>query len=423
MNSNRKKRRDDEELRSKTELLHELQVQHIELEMQNRQLREAQQQLEETRDRYANLYDYAPVGYMTLDEHGVVLEINLTGAGLLGMERFNIVGQPFASRLSSSGIKTFSEHLRQTFSQTDNCVSEVQIKARDGMPRILNLESVADSGNTRTCRTVMRDLTAQRKISLALQLSRSAQEALLQAIPALVFYLDANLRFTHVSQVFADFVGQAPEHVFGKSIHDLLPAAIAHDFQRMAASVLHSGTALYGFENNLQDANGNMIYFSTVFAPFRDVEGNIIGLAGVSIDITNIKGAANLNSDLLVQNRRLTHNLFTAQEEERRNLARELHDELGQWFTAIQAEAQIICNVAKHSPEIHLSALAISNSASKVHELIRGMLRHLRPSLLDELGLAESIREMVRQWCVIHHEIECELKLETSMNILGQVLY
>ena len=51
-------------------------------------------ELEEARDRYANLYDFAPVGYLTLDDNGDVLEINLTGAGMLGVERLNIVGKP-----------------------------------------------------------------------------------------------------------------------------------------------------------------------------------------------------------------------------------------------------------------------------------------------------------------------------------------
>ena len=132
----------------------------------------------------------------------------------------------------------------------------------------------------------------------------------------------------------------------------------------------------------------------------------------LSIDITAIKNASNSNSELLIQNRKLTHNLFTAQEEERRHLARELHDELGQWFTAIQAEAQVICNIARHEPKIHDSALAISKSASAVHEVIRGMLRQLRPSMLDELGLADSLRELQRQWCHSHPDMVCEINLE-----------
>src|ERR1700730_11831418 len=69
-----------------TRLVHELHVHQIELEMQNRELREAQQRIELSRARYAELYDRAPVGYATLDPTGVILEINLIAAALFGRE-------------------------------------------------------------------------------------------------------------------------------------------------------------------------------------------------------------------------------------------------------------------------------------------------------------------------------------------------
>ena len=75
-------------------VLHDLQVHRIELELQNEELRRAQDALEASRARYFDLYDLAPVGYFTLNEGGLILEANLTGANLLGVARRALVNQP-----------------------------------------------------------------------------------------------------------------------------------------------------------------------------------------------------------------------------------------------------------------------------------------------------------------------------------------
>jgi len=236
----------------------------------------------------------------------------------------------------------------------------------------------------------------------------------------LVFFQDVELRFLNVSQTFAEFVGRPSEYIKGKTLFDIFSPLVAEDLHRISSSVLKTGLAVYGFENTLPDASGNVFYMSTVLAAFHGADGSPLGLVGVSFDISAYKSTANSNNELLLQNRKLTRNLFAAQEEERRRIAVELHDELGQWFTAIQAESQAIINIAVHEPGIHTSAIAISASASAVHEVIRGMLRHLRPTLLDELGLADSLRELQRQWCKSHPEIICELKLDCFLDGLGE---
>ncbi|MHB8766383.1 MAG: hybrid sensor histidine kinase/response regulator, partial [Deferrisomatales bacterium] len=83
-------------------LVHELRVHEIELELQNEELRTAQVELAAARDRYADLYDFAPVGYFTLDREGIIREANLTGAALLGAERAHLVGRPFSAHVDRS---------------------------------------------------------------------------------------------------------------------------------------------------------------------------------------------------------------------------------------------------------------------------------------------------------------------------------
>ena len=88
-------------------LVHELEVHQIELKMQNDELRRIQGELENSRDKYSHLYDFAPVGYFTMSEKGIIEDVNLTGADMIGIERSALIGEPFSSLYPKRGPGQF----------------------------------------------------------------------------------------------------------------------------------------------------------------------------------------------------------------------------------------------------------------------------------------------------------------------------
>lgn len=96
-------------------LLHELEVHQIELEMQNAELRQARDEVEAALNRYTDLYDFAPIGYFTLDRDGIISAANLSGAGLFGVERARLIGRRFGLFVAQ-GPGNFSRHISTRYS-------------------------------------------------------------------------------------------------------------------------------------------------------------------------------------------------------------------------------------------------------------------------------------------------------------------
>ena len=113
-------------------LIHELRVHQIELEMQNEELRRAHGELEDSRARYFQLYDLAPVGYCTISEMGLMLEANLTAATLLGVTRGALVKQPFARFILKEDQDIYYLHSKQIFETGQPQACEVRLMKKDG---------------------------------------------------------------------------------------------------------------------------------------------------------------------------------------------------------------------------------------------------------------------------------------------------
>jgi PAS domain S-box-containing protein len=155
-------------------LIHELRVHQIELKMQNEELRRIQGELEKARDRYSHLYDFAPVGYFTLSEKGIIEEVNLTGAAMVGIERSALIGKPFSRFVQRDDQDIFYKH-RQRLLETETSQScELRLVKKDGHEFHARLECVVikNKGKEfRLIRAAISDITERKQIEEALQKS------------------------------------------------------------------------------------------------------------------------------------------------------------------------------------------------------------------------------------------------------------
>ena len=161
-------------------LTHELQVHQIEIEMQNEELRRAQEELEKIRDRYAALYDFAPVAYVTLDSDGTIVEANLTAASLLKVERNSLVGQPLSRFVAPEDQDTYHLHRRQVLAGHPQSCELTLVKSDRSRLRALLENAIVeeDGGGPHRCRTVISDVTERRRLEEELAASRTRHSLL-----------------------------------------------------------------------------------------------------------------------------------------------------------------------------------------------------------------------------------------------------
>ncbi|MFH7320551.1 ATP-binding protein [Desulfurivibrio sp. D14AmB] len=143
-------------------ILHELQVHQIELEMQNTELRQARDEVENALEKYTDLYDFAPVGYLTLDRDGAIHAANLCGAALLGIERSQLTGLRFGKFVTKEHRPAFNAFLGKVFASKGKEVSEVALLNGKKQQIVVQIEAVA-TASMRNCRLALIDISERKR--------------------------------------------------------------------------------------------------------------------------------------------------------------------------------------------------------------------------------------------------------------------
>jgi PAS domain S-box-containing protein len=296
-------------------LIHELQVQQIELEMQNEDLRLSQAQLEESRSRYADLYDFAPAGYLTLDQQGRIAEANLTAAKFLGTARELLAGRFFSHFLEDADRLAFYQLITDKWAVPEQRL-EVRLRGDDESPRTMLLDILFhhDAAGWEQCRLIMTDITELKRAQEELRLHKENLEDLVAQRVAELFEMNYQLRqsndklqavidYSPVGVIHLDSHGSvlswnpAAERIFGWTADEVVgrprPLVPEESWRESVAIIQRAlqGEHFTGLELRRQRKDGVWIDVSASVAPVCDEHGKVSGLVGILEDITERKVA------------------------------------------------------------------------------------------------------------------------------------
>ncbi len=144
-------------------LNHELQVHQIELEMQNEELQRARAQVETAFQRYSDLYEFAPVGYLLLDHLGIILQANLSSAQMLDIHRSELIGRRLAMLVAQPDRTVLNAFIARAFANHTKQVCEVAMLPGSGADLAVRLEGML-SADSQECRVALIDLTERRQM-------------------------------------------------------------------------------------------------------------------------------------------------------------------------------------------------------------------------------------------------------------------
>lgn len=374
---------------SEGDLLHELRVHQIELEMQNEELRRIQLALEESRDLYVDLYEFAPVGYVTLTTGGLIDSANLTAASLLGVERSNLLKSRFSALMAEDSGDDWHRFL-VAFLRDDeepHRTIGVRLRRRDGgvFDARLDCLRMTDSGHGPTVRVALTDITTLKQAEIALQASER-RFSLLASSTFEGIAITAQGRIVDANDQLVGMLGFPREELIGRQVADMIAI---EDRERVMENI-HSGRESR-IEHGMIRKGGSRIVVEAHGQTYND-SGRIFRLTTLC-DITARKKAeaaerAAAHLDYL---RLLGIEQMLAEERERRAIATDLHDGLGQTLHVARIRLD---DIAKELPQGCPNGSPIEDLRNLITDAsreVRSLTAKLSPPALVDLGLVPAL--------------------------------
>ena len=431
---------------SKERLVHELQVHQIELELQNEELKRGKAEAESYLEKHTALYDSAPVGYFTVSTEGLIKQVNITGSALVGVERAQLVGQPFLRLVCASQQASFQEFIDQVFAGPTKRSADFELVRGDQPPRHVNIKAKR-LPNGQDCQVVVTDITERKRAETALLHSKAMLSTLIAQSPFGIFVVGSTFCIQQVNPAALP-VFQSVHPLIGRDfatvMHQVWSRPEAHPIIEAVLDrfrhTLKTGEPYHSpelaqrrcqdrikviYEWQIQRVPlpggdlGVVCFFNDVTARLRaqqskqrldlltaaneKLKQEIVRRQAVEKALTKSERSAHKHLEdarqLQEKLRQLSHNIIRMQEAQRKEISTELHDGISQLLVGINVQLAAFAKQAALEPKSIPKGLApVYKLVTKSVHVLHSFARELRPAMLDELGLIPALRSYIEDF-------------------------
>ncbi|NLG48919.1 MAG: PAS domain S-box protein [Chloroflexi bacterium] len=408
-------------------------------------LEQAYNALQLERQRYRDLFDFAPDGYLVTDSKGIINDANHTFSALIGVPAAWLRGSALSAYLSEEsrpGFRRLLVRLRREETVSD---WEALLKPRSGeaFPASINVSAAIDpGGQVSYFRWMVRDISPRKKVEQALRQTAERLRQIADALPQILWTADPDGAMDYFNQRWAEYTGLSNNSGQG----DGWCAALHPDDREVTMEAWQRAVRTgrqYQIEHRVRGIDGKYRWFLSRGLPLRDDQGRITKWFGTATDIHDQKQAEQSLAEMTAtleqqvsertamaeeraaQLRSLAGELTQAEEQERRRLAQILHDNLQQLLAAAKIGVNIVQGRAQDK-ELADTLAQVDGLLSESIAASRSLTAELSSSVLYEAGLGAALISLGHQMQDKHHlsvEVEVEPDTEPQAESVRILLY
>ncbi len=401
-------------------LLHELQVHQIELEMQNEELRCAHVALEESRDQYLSLFEFAPVGYLTLSAEGLITEINFTAEKLLGIDRKKLLSRPLSKYLTPDSANDFHLCLVHLMQQDTKQCTDLKIKREDNASCYVHMDAMrvqSELGEV-ALRVTLTDITKLKLTKQELRIAATAFE-----VQEGIMVTDIHNVIIRTNKAFTRLTGFSAEEAKGKNVSFLKSGRHDTDFYKNMWQAINQN---HFWQGEIWDKRKNGEIFPvlmTITAVFGE-DGHPSHYVGSFSDITLQKQAEKL---LLDERQRLEKQVGKSVEELNRlkEEGSDVHTALKVMIKLRESESAEAKNLLilelKHEVMPFLQRLKLSSRDPKQVRLLSALDANMQ-RLISTYGCATSISSAYKNLTPKEIQVASMVREGASTKVIASTL-